>query len=153
MRLFRRPPAPPPPDAEPSEGSLRAWAVCANVSDHLRGGQAADRFYQGTPVFAPGTKVYVGRLYRGVGATGRVIGKGRGVPGFVGAVLRLGVLANVRLAPLYAPALYTKLRRRDAQLFAANAEGRAAAQALASEVAALADAWRPEKLGGAYRTR
>ncbi len=106
-----------------SDGKLLAWAVCANISDHLRGGIDKERFYQGTRAFAPGTKVYLGEPYRGMGGEKlHVVGLKRRPRVFGNCVIHVALLDNLRLASLYSERLVDKLTRKDANLFDDKAE-------------------------------
>lgn len=95
------------------------WCVCANISDHLRGGPDPDKFYQGTRTFSPGTKVYLGEAYWGMGAQDmHVIGLRRVSRKWVNCVIRTDVLEHLRVTAVDSQTSWERLERLGAKHFA-----------------------------------
>jgi hypothetical protein len=109
------------PTTTADTGKLLAFALCANVADHLHGGVDKDKFYQGTRMFAPGKRVYVGQPYWGTCINIHVIGMRRISKDFVNCVVNIGHLNNLRLATIYSPTLHNRLLHLKAELFADRA--------------------------------
>ena len=126
-----------------SKAELLGWVVCANISDHLRGGTDPTRFYQGTKLFSPGTKVYLGHAYWGMGGERlHVIGLRRISKVFVNCAVEIGTLQNMRILSVYSASLWAKLEKLGAERFEAKSD---AEDYLARFSAALAYD-RPKKL-------
>ena len=100
-----------------SSAELLGWVVCANISDHLRGGVASDKFYQGTRMFSPGTKVYLGAGYWGMGQAVHVVGLRRISRDFVNCVIDIGAIESLRTASIYSCSLWATLEKLDAEQF------------------------------------
>ena len=100
-----------------SKAELLGWVVCANISDHLRGGTDPERFYQGTRMFSPGTKVYVGQAYWGMGQNIHAIGLRRVSRDFVNCAIDIGALENLRVTSVYSKSLWAKLEKLKAEVF------------------------------------
>ena len=106
-----------------TDAELLGWAVCANISDHIRGGTDPDRFYQGTKMFSPGTKVYLGSAYWGMGGERiHVLGLRRISRDFVNCVVHIGTLQNIRVSPIYSASTFKKLERLQAELYGSRQE-------------------------------
>ena len=126
-----------------SDPKLLGFAVVGNISDHLRGGRTEGKFYQGTPKFSPGTKVYLGDAYWGMGGQNiHVIGLRRVSRRFVNVAIHSGILDNLRVTAIYAPKIWTMLDRLYGQRFDHKEE----ADAYCARVMRAALAERPEKL-------
>lgn len=84
----------------PSE--LGPWNVAANITTDPRGGaNAADLEMYGTPVFAPGAKVYVGDLTWGTGGTCGVVGQNRVSKKLSVCLVSIQLLENLRAKVVY----------------------------------------------------
>lgn len=119
------------------------FAVVANISDHLRGGLDRERFYQGTPTFSPGTKVYLGEAYWGMGGQNiHVIGLRRVSRRFVNCAVTTGILENLRVASVYKPKIWTMLDKLYGMRFA----DRDMAEDYLARISQARDMMRPEKL-------
>lgn len=90
------------------------WTVTAVISDHLRNGNDPDRQYTGTPVFAAGTRVYIGQVYGGMLENLHVIGRGRNASRIVSAVVGFEMLLDPQPKLVYSPARLKMLKRLDA---------------------------------------
>lgn len=119
------------------------WVVCANISDHLRGGGVKGRFYQGTRKFAKGTKVYLGAPFRGMGCMDiRVAGLHRTTRSWTSCVIQTAVLINIRLDGVYSQHKWDTLDINGAHSF----EDRAQALEFMEEMTQVALFEQPEKL-------
>jgi hypothetical protein len=99
-------------------GMLLGWALCANISDHLRGGVEPEKFYQGTRMFSPKTRVYLGHCYWGPGGEAiHVVGLRRVSRDWVNCVIPNEVLDNLRIASIYSSTLWARLERLEALQF------------------------------------
>ena len=85
------------------------WCVIANVVRDERNGRDQKRKYFGTPVFAPGAKVYVGLVFWGTGASLCVLGQNRVTKRIVPCVVSIKVLENFRTKVIYSQAIQDKL--------------------------------------------
>lgn len=106
-----------------ASAEVLGWVVCGNISDHLRGGTDPDRFYQGTRMFSPGTKVYLGPAYWGMG--GRcvhAVGLRRISRDFVNCVIDTGVLENLRPGSVYSASRWATLTKLGAMTFETRSE-------------------------------
>ena len=132
------------------DAKLLGWSVCGNISDHIRGGTDPDKFYQGTKMFSPGTKVYLGSAYWGMGGQKiHVIGLRRTSRDFVNCVIHIGVLENLRTSSVYSTSRWETLERLNARLFETEQN---AAEYLSKCSEALTHE-RPEKLVTKTRSR
>lgn len=123
--------------------TLLGFAICANISDHLRGGQDPDKYYQGTIKFSPGTKVYLGEGYWGMGCENtHVIGLRRVSRKFVNCAVEIGVLCNIRVAAVYSPKIWAALSRLHGLTF----EDKDAAETYVQKVMFALKLNRPDKL-------
>lgn len=101
-----------------SDAALFGWVVCGNITDHLRGGSNPDKFYQGTKMFSPGTKVYLGDAYWGMGGQNiHAVGLRRISREFVNCVIDIGAIENLRITSVYSASLWRKLEKLNAELF------------------------------------
>jgi hypothetical protein len=100
------------------ESSLLGWVVCANISGYLHGGVNPEKFYQGTRMFSPRTKVYIGHVYWGMGGEKlHTIGLRRISRNFVNCAIAIEYLENLRVKPIYSQKLWSKLTSLEASLF------------------------------------
>ena len=126
-----------------SNAELLGFVVGGNISDHLRGGRDADKFYQGTRMFSPGTKVYLGEAYWGMGGEKiHVVGLRRISKNFVNCAIHIGTIDHLRTMSVYSSSLWSKLEKMNAELFRNKAD---AAAYLLSCSESLKE-YRPDKL-------
>ena len=94
------------------DAKLLGWIVVANVSDHIRGGQEPGKFYQGTKRFSPGTRVYLGDAYWGMGGEHvQICGLRRVSRKFVSCTVHVCTLVNLRTHAVYSPSLIRKVTK------------------------------------------
>jgi hypothetical protein len=88
------------------------WGVVANISREVFTRQRTDKKRPGTRHFAPGAKVWVLPIRWGDGGEQRyVVGtrRGTGGHGLVRLVMNTDFLVNLRLKPVYSPAIYARM--------------------------------------------
>lgn len=125
------------------ETNLLGWCVIGNISDHLHGGPDPDGFYQGTKMFAPATKVFLGDAYWGnSGDRLHVVGLHRGSKKFVDCVVGIEVLMNLRLQSVYSKRVWMELCGLNVGCFAVKEEAE-------SYLTKTTQAWNAHRLGKA----
>ncbi len=126
-----------------AQSDLLGWAVVANISDHLRGGTEPDKYYQGTRSFSPGTRVYLGEAYWGMGGQNiHVVGLRRVSRQFINCAVHIGTIEALRVTSLYSPKLLRMLHKLRGQVF----EDEAGAEAYLQRVSRAWQEDRPPKL-------
>ena len=119
------------------------WVICANISDHLRSGREKGRFYQGTPKFSAGTKVYLGEPFRGMGSMNlRVAGLHRMERCWISCIIATNILAKIRPYGVYSGRKWQTLRDNGVNCF----DDKATALLFMEEIISAAEHERPEKL-------
>ena len=119
------------------------WVICANISDHLRSGREKGRFYQGTPKFSAGTKVYLGEPFRGMGSMNlRAAGLHRMERCWISCTIATNVLIKIRPYGVYSARKWQTLQDNGVNCF----EDKAEALLFMEEIISAAERERPEKL-------
>ncbi len=133
-------------------GELLGWAVCANISDVLRGGVDPQKFYQGTRMFSPGTRVYLGRVYWGMGGESlHVVGLRRISRDFVNCVIAITIVENIRICSVYSPKLWNVMARLEAETFSCKQKAASFCSTMIDERdSSLIEKLKPETRSGPW---